>query len=56
MGAGFVGAEPVAVAVDGDGDAVVEEPVEKGCCDGGVSEDVAPFIWKWHTFDFGNSA
>ena len=42
MGAGFVGAEPVAVAVDGDGDAAVEEPVEEGCCDGGVGEDVAP--------------
>jgi hypothetical protein len=30
------GAEAVAVAVDGDGDAAVEEPVEEGCCDGGV--------------------
>jgi hypothetical protein len=37
-----VGAEPVAVAVDGDWDAAVEEPVEEGCCDGGVGEDVAP--------------
>ena len=35
--------EPVACAFDSDDDCVVEEPVEEGRRDDGVSEDVAPF-------------
>ena len=35
--------EPVACAFDSDDDGVVEEPVEEGRRDDGVSEDVAPF-------------
>ena len=35
--------QAVACAFDPDDDGVVEEPVEEGRCDDGVSEDVAPF-------------
>jgi hypothetical protein len=35
-------AEAVAVAVEVEHDGAVEEPVEHGCGDGGVAEDLAP--------------
>lgn len=28
----------------------VQEPVEHGRGDGGVTEDLTPLDWKWHTF------
>ena len=35
--------QAVACAFDPDDDRMVEEPVEEGCGDDGVTEDVAPF-------------
>ncbi len=37
-----MGSEAVGVAVDVEHDALVEEPVQHGGCDGGVGEDVSP--------------
>jgi hypothetical protein len=42
VGAGVVVAEAVPVAVEVDDDGVVGEPVEHGCGDGGVAEDLTP--------------
>ena len=39
---GVVGAESVGVAVEVEHDGAVEEPVEKGCGDGGVAQDLSP--------------
>jgi len=39
---GLVFAEAVGVAVEGEDDGAVEEAVEHGCGDGGVTEDVTP--------------
>ena len=42
LGAGAVGAHPVAFAVDVEDDAAVEQPVEHGGGDHGVVEDLSP--------------
>ena len=42
LGAGSVGAHPVAFAVDVEDDAAVQEPVEHGGGDHGIVEDLSP--------------
>ena len=50
VGAGVVVAEAVGVAVQGQDDGAVQEPVEEGGGDGGVAEDLAPGNWNWLKF------
>lgn len=46
----MVVAEAVGVAVEGEHDGAVQEPVEEGGGDGGVAEDLSPGNWNWLRF------
>jgi hypothetical protein len=45
-----VAAEAVGVAVEGEHDRAVQEPVEEGSGDGGIAEDLTPRNWNWLRF------
>lgn len=51
----MVVSEAVGVAVEVEDYRAVQEAVEHGCSDGGVTEHFAPFNWSWHMFDLAET-
>src|SRR5680860_640377 len=49
VGACLVVTQPVGVPADVQDHGPVKEPVEERGGDGGVSQDLAPGNWNWHT-------
>ena len=47
---------PVGLPVDDQLERGGGEPIDRRLGEELVTEERQPLIWKWHTFDFGNSA